>query len=766
MPNPVPPCGPTSRPLIAIVGEAPGTDEERTGKPFVGATGRLLDSMLRASGIDRESCYITNVAKHRPPSNDFGVYYDDPKRTKPKPELLSLHQSLRDELARVEPSAVLALGGESLRALTGKTSIMAYRGTLCRAGSLRIIPSLHPAYLIRGNLNERAIVEADLSKLLRYALDPSLGYPKTRFITDPSFEECLHYLRLPHRRIAYDYETIDNLTWLFGFAWSDTDAISIPFTRGQAHRWTPEQEIEITLALRDMLENPAIEKLVQNGMYDNTISARELGIDVRGVTMDTMLAQHTLYPELPKGLDFLSSLYTDHPMYWGEGRNPIYNCYDCVVTFETAAKQELELREREMWEFYQQVPMRALRALCRVQSRGVLIDQQARAEIRVQEAKHLDELKAKLPTLGYQHNPFSPVKIMQHLYDELKLPVQYKGHGAHKKRTSDDDALQALGRKFPQHKPLLDTILDCRQTNVLISTFIDQELHNGRAVTSYNVAGTVTGRLASSSTIDGLGGNLQNIPRGAFRRIFVADPGCVLIKADLSQAEYRVLIWKARVYRVIERWTTDPTFNIHRWNASENIYRVPLDQVTATQYSNAKNGVYGANYNIGAPKVSRMYNIPLPDAKFILDRYHQAMPEVRGVFQQEIQDELRRTGKIRNPLGRERLFLGQLTDDTFREAYSHYCQSTVGDLINTALSELVELGVDVLLQVHDEIVCQCPESELEATVHRLRDCMERPLKIAGVDQPLIIPCEIKVGRDWYNTMDLKKWKETNASPTQ
>jgi uracil-DNA glycosylase family 4 len=763
MPTIVPPCGPTTRPLLAIVGEAPGSDEETYGKPFVGPSGKLLDSILRTVGIDRESCYITNVSKSRPPSNDFGAFYHDPKHTQPTPELLALHQSLAEELSRVQPSLVIALGGEALRALTSKTSIMGYRGTLLYGGAegrLKVLPSLHPAYLLRGNIHERPVVECDLRKALRIALNP-----KTRFITDPSFEECLYYLRLPHKRIAYDYETIDNLTWLFGFAWSSTDAISIPFTRGQTHRWSPEQEVELTLALRDLLENPGVEKLVQNGMYDNTISARELGIDVQGVVMDTMLAQHTLYPELLKGLDFLSSIYTDHPMYWDKGRNPEYNCYDCVVTFDVAAQQEVELREREMWEFFQRVPMRALRALCRVQSRGVLIDQKVRAEIRVDAQNRLDELKARLPTLGYPHNPFSPVKLMEHLYGTLKLPVQYKGHGPSKKRTSDDDALQALGRKHPQHKPLLDTILDCRQTNVLISTFIDQELLNGRAVTSYNIAGTVTGRLASSSTIDRLGGNLQNIPRGEFRRIFTADPGCVLIKADLSQAEYRVLIWKARVHRVIDRWTRDPSFNIHRWNASENIYRIPLDQVTPTQYSNAKNGVYGANYNIGALKVSRMYNIPFSDAKFILDRYHQAVPEVRLVFQQEIQDELQRHRKLRNSLGRERYFGGYLTDDTFREAYSWYPQSTVGDLINLALVELVDLGVDVLLQVHDELVCQCPESEVEPIAEKIRCHMERPISIPGVDIPLTIPVEIKVGRDWHNTMSLSKWKEQHAKAT-
>jgi DNA polymerase-1 len=231
----------------------------------------------------------------------------------------------------------------------------------------------------------------------------------------------------------------------------------------------------------------------------------------------------------------------------------------------------------------------------------------------------------------------------------------------------------------------------------------------------------------------------------------------------LSQAEYRVLIWRARIHRVIQRWTTEPDFNIHRWNASENIYGVPLEQVTKQMYSDAKNGVYAANYNVGYVKVSRMYNMEQSRAKMIITNYHNNMPEVKGVYQKEIEDELRTTRCVRNPLGRERMFLGRLDDETFRAAYSHYCQSTVGDLINAALVQLHSEGVDVLLQVHDELVCQCDTADVERTVEQVRTAMERPLEFAGVDIPLVIPADINVGLNWGDTMPLAKWKEQHAT---
>lgn len=760
----VPPSGKTDKPLIALVFEYPTKDDECFRRLLSGSTGQFFQNVLRHVGIDLEQCYLTSLLKHRPHNNDFGTLYHDKKRVNPTAELLTSRSNLNSELSKVQPSIVVAIGGESLRSFKDVVNPLGYRGTVVHASdcNLRVVPTYNPSYILRGNIQDLPILEADLRKALRIAQTETWNYPTTRFITDPSFQECLHYLNQQYDTIAYDYETVNNLTWLFGFAWSEQNAISIPFTRQQTHRWTTEQEIELTLALKRLLENPKITKIVQNGLYDNTISARELGINVQGVEIDTMLAQHTLYPELPKGLDFLSSIYTDHPMYWDNGRNAVYNCYDCVVTYSVAKQQKLELQQRNMWEFFQQIPMKLMPALCKVQSRGVLIDQELRLKLRATESAKLERLKTVTPTLGYSGNPLSPVKVMEHLYETLKLPKQYKGHGANKKLTSDDEALQALAKKAPTARPLVENLLDIRQTNVLISTFIDQELLNGRAVTSYNPAGTVTGRLTSSATIDGLGGNLQNIPRGDFRRIFTADPGCVLIKSDLSQAEYRVLIWKARVHRVIHRWTTDPSFNIHRWNASENIYRIPLGEVTEQQYSYAKNGVYGANYNVGPLKVSRLYNIPLREAKFILSRYHEAVPEIQGVYQREIQKALHSTRCLRNPLGRERYFGGTLNDDTYREAYSWYPQSTVGDLINSALVDLVDAEIDVLLQVHDELVCQCPVGRVAEVTTVIRKSMERAISIPGVDIPLVIPCDIKIGYNWHDTVSLTKWKETHG----
>lgn len=775
MPILVPPEGPRNRPLLALVGEAPGREEEQAQRPFVGASGRLLDQMLAQAGISRGECYITNVAKERPLANNFAQrYYEQGNIKFPTLELFKLHEDLEKELRAVNPRVIVAIGNEALKALTPHSSVMTYRGTMIDYKGLRILPTLHPAYLLRGNYGDRTIVEADLRKARRQAITPYV--PLTSFSTDPSFDECCDFLRSRSSKLALDIETVNNLTRCVGFAWSKYEAISVPIMKGRSHAWNPDQECTLLSLMNGMLSSPDVKFLVQNVMYDQTVLAKEFGFHIRNLDQDTMLSHHLLYPELPKGLDFQSSIYTDHPMYWGyDSRSTestaFYNCMDCVVTFECAEAHEAEMRKRGLWNFYRTVVNPAVQNLLYIQSRGVKIDFEAREKIKAQTQQEIEEIKGRLHrVVGQEINPWSPKQVAELVYKKWKLPIQIKPRT--KAVTTDDDALSSLARKSPVHAGPINDILACRQKRVLISTFCDMALCGGRVHTSYNLGGTVTSRLASSATYDDIGGNLQNIPRGNFRKVFVADRGKVLIKADLSQAEYRVLIWKARITRVIDRLLYDPKFNIHMWNASENIYKIPIAQVTTQQYDNAKNGVYGANYGIGALKVSRMYNMEPREAKFIIDSYHASVPEVKSVYQTEIVQALMETRELVNPFGRRRQFYGRMDDDTFREAYSHYCQSTVADLILCAVNsisecvdEMAELGFNLLLQVHDELVAECDEDKAEQGVMFMRKHMEREMVIPGAPCPLVIPCNTKIGINWFDMLPLDKWKESrNASP--
>lgn len=751
------PIGPTNSPLLAIIGEAPGQYEAASGTPFVGPSGKLLTQMLSAAGIRREECYLTNVMQIRPPGNNFDVFYaDGKKRRDPTFELGKARERLSEELDRVNPAVIVPVGKEALKAVANTADLKNYRGTILERYGRRILPTYHPAYILR-DYAKRPIVEMDLRKAHRQAREPHTPHVTIQF--KPDFHQVMSFLNTRPADVAVDIETVDLLTRCIGFATSERNAIVIPLTGRAGHVWTEEQESEILLALRDFLADPSVKKYLQNFPFDATILEKELGLRIENIYLDTMFAHHTMYPELPKSLDMLCSLYTDFHMYWGyssssDGETQKYCGFDCLTTYTCAKIFRKELLERNLWKFYRTIVHPTTSALTRMQNRGVLIDVETRTKIGEETETKLEATREKITAhLGFELNPSSPKQLQALLYDKWKLPVQ---RNKEKRPTTDADSLKVLRNKFPEHHGLLSNIIEFRELRTLLSTFVKATLSTSNRVhTSYNVAGTVTGRLSSSKTIDGLGGNLQNIPRGDFRRIYIADTGYVILKADLRQAEYRVLVWKARITRVIQRILTDPDFNIHMWNASENIYHKDPKDITKDEYSKAKNGTFGANYDVQALKVSRMYDMSFQEAKLILERYHAAVPEIQGVYQAEIRVEIMETRMLTTPQGRERVFFGRMDAALFRAAYSHFCQGTVADLINEAIIELDEQGIELLMQVHDEIVLQCPESEVEAHARAMKLAMERPLRFEGVEEELVIPVGIEVGPNWFETKEIK-----------
>lgn len=510
--------------------------------------------------------------------------------------------------------------------------------------------------------------------------------------------------------------------------------------------------------LNTYLGDVEVKKYVQNSPYDCSVVAAELGIHVDGIELDTMYAQHLLYPELPKSLDFISSIYTDFPMYWGKQKNESdehnarYNCYDCCATWIGAQRILAELRERNLLSFYYDVIHPTMFALTRMQNRGILMDLKARDEVRVETQLKLDQSLAALTKIaGREVNPNSPKQMQELIYGDWRLPVQRKPGS--KAVTTDDDALRSLGRKFPTYKGGLRAILSCRQTRKLISTYIEAELDHGYVRTSFGLA--KTGRVTSSKTIEGYGGNLQNIPRGSFRRLYVPDPGKVLIKSDLSQAEYMVFCWEAPVPEFIHAYTTDPSFDVHLLNASR-IWKTDPESITKEQRYAAKQGVYAGNYGIGPLKLSKMHDMDFHEAKTIIEGYKRTRPELE-LWWRRVEDQIKTTRTLRNVLGRERIFFGRVDQALFRAAYDWICQSTVADLINKALVTLDKAGVEVLLQVHDELVCQCDDNptEIGFTIQMIRTAMEIPVKFPNVEPVMIIPVEIAVGPNWYDVKEME-----------
>lgn len=826
----VPPSGPPHA-RIAIVGEAPGDQEEREGRPFVGGSGQELDRMLLTARINRSDCYITNVMKYRPLNNDFNQYYSDGKdRNHPTPLLLQGIKELQSELQSVAPNVIIAFGGEALRAVTGKRGISTWRGSILSSPFGKVVPTFHPAYILRV-WGDRPIAIHDIQRAAEEAKEKELYLPGHDFTIRPSLAQVVEYIKLcrQSKRFAFDIETDGPHVRCLGLSCAEDTAICIPFVYnpGEIWRsfeqvqyvdrgtgplvlrmrnescvsepctagtlnfnilggapctevrsyWSEDDERVILTLLYELFADPSIEKIAQNSPYDVTILQSEFGLKTSNLYMDTMVAWHTCYKEFPKDLGFLCSMCTCVPCYWDyniglDHDTWVYNCFDAAVTLEASYKIEDELRKLNQHEYYFYSKHPTTVALMSVQVQGFQVNKELRDVRRAEtEALRLQvEARARAISSMPAFNPNSPLQCKELFYTRLGMPPQFDGRGADKKITTNEKAIEKLQGKFPQHKDLFNAILDYRGFVKLIGTYYDVPLSaTNRIFTSLNSAGTVTERLSSSEFAYALGDlfpstNLQNPPRGNFREIFVADADEVIIKADLSSAEWRLVVWFARIQRVIERYQMDPPyrltdppspiFDVHRWFAS-TIYRKPEEAIQRAERSTAKNGIYGGGYGMQPEKAAVTYHVPLDTARFILNGFHHAFPEVSTIFWGETQEMLKTTRKIVSPSGSIRIFFDRIDSDLFMEAYSHRCQHMVAYLINRSLALCAEFfdpkECYVKHQVHDEIIFGCKNDPkvIDHYGQLIYKFMEYPVKIEGVDVPLIIPAEVTYGPNWY-----------------
>lgn len=337
------PYVPPAPPRIALVGEAPGNNEERLGKPFVGQAGDELTRMLKDAGIVREDCFITNVLFQRPPDNNLASWCVD-KRTadqlwsqaRPgekkypykalsqgkylRPEFCTARERLWLELNACAPNVIVALGNTACWALLDSTGIAKVRGTVCESPhvSAKVIPTYHPAAILR-QWDLRAVAVADLIKARRESRFPEVSRPDVEVWTEPTYEDMLAFGQIlaASSHIAVDIETKRGQITCIGFATGEGDkAIVVPFydsRKPNGSYWSREDELKAWDWVRIILSLSS-PKTFQNGMYDVQYLAR-MGFTVRNFSQDTMLLHHSLHPELDKSLGFLGSIYTDFPSW-------------------------------------------------------------------------------------------------------------------------------------------------------------------------------------------------------------------------------------------------------------------------------------------------------------------------------------------------------------------------------------------------------------------------------------------------------------------
>ena len=515
-----------------IIGEAPGAQEERTGRPFVGGSGQILDGILQEVALSRSDCYVDNVIQSRPSRNNFGIYYEDKSRRHPTPGLIAEHNRIQGLISVYTPNVVVALGNEALFAITGKKGILNWRGSILDFNGVKVIPSVHPAMIMR-QYSYRPVAVLDFIRIKEEMNSPEFPEPYADiFRINPTFESVMDYITklLPTKKyITFDIETLNNHIACIGLGFSKEDAICIPFFYGDTNYWSEDEEIVIVQSLNKLFANPDVKFIAQNAQFDLTFLRDMWGTKVN-LYMDTMIAFHVAYPEMKKGLDFLTSIYTNRPYYKSmrvDGGDAdtlwTYNCIDCVSTYECAMKIAEDMVEFGVFDFYRNYSHPLIEPLMEMQRRGVLIDKPKRKEVKKDLLKEQEQLQGELDEIvGHPLNVNSTKQMKEYLYEELNLPKKY--NKATSAVTANAQAIEELSKRYAS--PSFSKILGIRRIRKLISTYINAPLDkDSRIRCSYMLTGTVTGRLSSRASIYGSGTNLQNIPRDPLiRSMFISDP--------------------------------------------------------------------------------------------------------------------------------------------------------------------------------------------------------------------------------------------------
>lgn len=519
--------------------------------------------------------------------------------------------------------------------------------------------------------------------------------------------------------------------------------------------------------LKGLLENPRIAFCGQNLKYDMHIFAR-YGITIANVAQDTMLQSYVLNSVTTRhDMDSLAKVYLQHQTITyeevaGKGAKQVtfdqveiqtageYAAEDADVTLQLHQVLSSKLKDiPALFSVYEEIEMPLVTVLCEMEEYGVCID---RAKLEMQSdtiGKTLKALEEEAYVLaGEEFNLGSPKQLQHIFYDKLSLPIlERTPKGA---PSTAESVLQELSHDYELPKILLTH----RTLSKLKSTYTDKlplqiNPHTQRVHTSYNQAVTATGRLSSTEP------NLQNIPIRTeegrkIRQAFIAEPGNVLIAADYSQIELRIMAHLSKDEGLMEAFRQHQ--DIHRFTASE-VLGIPLDKVTAEERRNAKAINFGLIYGMSAFGLAKQLNISRGAAQEYMDQYFHRYPGVK-IYMDAIRLQAEEMGYVETLFGR-RLYLPDIRAKHVgrkraaeRTAINAPMQGTAADIIKKAMIALYgclrdQDEIKMIMQVHDELVFEVKEACIDKANAMIRDCMQNTVQLSV---PLVV--DIGHGNNW------------------
>ena len=554
--------------------------------------------------------------------------------------------------------------------------------------------------------------------------------------------------------------------------------ISISLKKGEAayipvnHMGAAENEQinedEVIDLFKPILEDGSITKIGQNIKYDAHIFLN-LGIKMHGINEDTMLMSYVINSNESHGMNKLSQKYLGHECISyeslvGSGVKQLsfdqinindaldYAAEDADVTFQLyhVLKDQLK-KEKKLLAIYEKFEIPSMKTLIEIERNGVLIDASLLNQQSQKIGEELINIENKAFELaGQPFNLASPKQLREILFEKLQIkPLKKTPTGT---PSTSEEVLQELAKDYPLPKILLEY----RTLAKLKSTYTDKlplmiNQSTGRIHTSYNQAVAVTGRLASSDP------NLQNIPIKSpegrkIREAFIAKPDFSILSADYSQIELRILAHLSKDSGLIQAFKDNK--DIHTITASE-IFNTKIEKITSEQRRYAKIINFGLIYGMGAFGLAKNLNITRGDAQNYIQEYFNKYPTVLQ-YMEESKQFAREHGYVETYFGR-RLWLPEINSSNGlrkagaeRAAINAPMQGTAADLIKLAMIEVQQwihansnLKGQMIMQVHDELVFEVPNTEVDIFIKEIPQIMQN---VAKLDIPLTV--EINAGKNW------------------
>lgn len=612
---------------------------------------------------------------------------------------------------------------------------------------------------------------------------PLIGRVEIRHRTEPG-----NYI------VVRDEETLnllmEKLSWVKGLAFdvetTDIDpmraklvGISLAFKEGEGY-YIPIGHLEgqqlpwelVREKLACILEDETIAKYAHHAKYDMIILARN-GVNVQGLTFDTMVAGWLVNPagrnlslkDLAWSFLGVEMLTIDELI--GRGKNqtsmdllPIskvapYAAADADMTYRLVGVLDQKLRELGLTKLFYEVELPLIPVLMDMEMTGVKLDIPFLREMSLELGQKLQALEEEIYKLvGYRFNVNSPEQLSDALFGKLAISAQ----GVPKTKSGHYSTSADVLEKLRGRHPVIELLLEHRHLAKIKSTYVDAlpgmvNKLTGRVHTSYNQTGTVTGRLSSSDP------NLQNIPTRtdigkAVRKAFIAEEGWLLLSADYSQVELRILAHISGDEGLIAAFHRGE--DIHASTASA-ILGVPIDQVTPEMRRLAKTVNFGISYGMSAYGLAEETGLTPEEAHKFIQSYFARYPKVK-TYIENTKAKAQRDGYVETLLGRRRYFPELAPDSKAhhtvkaaaeRMAINAPIQGSAADIIKIAMVRLhrvlkeQRLRSRLVLQVHDELVLEVPEEELSTVAPVVKEIMEGAYELKA---PL--KAELEIGKNW------------------